>query len=165
MNNDPLEHRAALLPSKVAADAAAEVQAAFVSHAACMGRSGIVVRLRAQARELATSAIGYNQISSLAFEAADDDMAWGARHSRRGDLSRSARWARRSWRGARSAPVCCRSKRRWCLGASRLREPSSIRGTMHLTRYADTPPRSKPMPRSNRRCGTIHASPPRQMSV
>lgn len=77
MNNDPLEDRAALLLSKVAAEAAAEVQGAVVSYAAVMGRSGIVMRLRAQARELATSAIGHDQVSSLAFEAAADDMAWG----------------------------------------------------------------------------------------
>lgn len=77
MNKDPLEDRAALLLSKVAADAAAEVQGAVVSYAAIMGRSGIVMRLRAQARDLATSAIGHDQVSSHAFEAAADDMAWG----------------------------------------------------------------------------------------
>ncbi|MDP3173344.1 MAG: hypothetical protein Q8M88_02780 [Phenylobacterium sp.] len=77
MNNDPLENRATLLLSKVAADAAAEVQAAVVRHAASMGRSGIVMALRAQACELGASAIGYDQISSLAFESAADDMAWG----------------------------------------------------------------------------------------
>jgi len=77
MNNDPLEDWAALLLSKVAADAAAEVQGAVVGYAARLGRSGIVMRLRAQARELATSAIGHDQLSSLAFEAAADDMAWG----------------------------------------------------------------------------------------
>ena len=77
MNKDLLENRPLLLLSKVAADAAAEVLAAVVGYAANMGRSGIVMRLRAQARELATSAIGHDQVSSLAFEAAADDMAWG----------------------------------------------------------------------------------------
>jgi hypothetical protein len=77
MNRDPVEDRVALLLSKVAADAAAEVQGAVIGYAANMGRSGIVMRLRAQARELATSAIGRDQVGSIAFEAAADDMAWG----------------------------------------------------------------------------------------
>ena len=168
MNKDPLEDRAALLLSKVAADAAAEVQGAVVGYAAVMGRSGIVMRLRAQARDLATSAIGHDQVSSLAFEAAADDMAWG-----RAPLE--------SWRpfalGAPGASILERGALRASLppaGAEvasrgeRAARPSrsvSCQGTMPLTLSADTPARSKPTPRSNRRSGTIRASPPRRTSA
>lgn len=77
MKDDPLESRAVLLLSKLAADAATEVQGAVVSHAASLGRAGIVARLRRQAHEFGLSAIGDDQIKSLAFLSASDDVAWG----------------------------------------------------------------------------------------
>src|SRR5690606_13299718 len=69
--------RGAMLISQAAAAAVAEVQAAAMEHGAHMGRAGITVSLRAQARELAGSAVARDQIRSRAFESAADDVAWG----------------------------------------------------------------------------------------
>ena len=77
MTSDLPWRRGGILISTVAAAAVAEVQDSAMDHATHMGRSGIMVRLRMQARELAQSAIGRDQVRSRAFEAAADDIAWG----------------------------------------------------------------------------------------
>ena len=69
--------RGAILISQAAAAAVAEVQAAAMEHGAHMGRAGVTVSLRAQARDLAGSAVARDQIRSRAFESAADDVAWG----------------------------------------------------------------------------------------
>lgn len=69
--------RPEIMLSKVAAEAIAEVHDSVMDHAAHLGRSGLTVRLRVQARNLAQSCVGRDQIRSRAFEAAADDVAWG----------------------------------------------------------------------------------------
>ncbi len=70
---DPVD----ILISTAAATAVAEVQDALRNHASQLGRSGIIATLRAQSRELAQSSFGRDQIRSLAFDVAADDVAWG----------------------------------------------------------------------------------------
>ncbi len=72
----PCRDAAALL-SSVALATTEEVHDAVVEHATHLGRMGIMVRLRVRARELAQSPIGRDQLRSLAFDAAADDIAWG----------------------------------------------------------------------------------------
>jgi hypothetical protein len=68
---DPVD----ILISTAAATAVAEVQDALRTHASQLGRSGIIATLRAQSRELAQSSFGRDQIRSLAFDVAADDVA------------------------------------------------------------------------------------------
>lgn len=77
MTSDLPWARPELLVSKLAAAAVAELHYNVMEYATQMGRSGIMVRLRAQARELAQSPVGRDQVRSCAFEAAADDIAWG----------------------------------------------------------------------------------------
>lgn len=77
MTSDRAWARPEMLVSKVAAAAVAELHDSVMEHATHMGRSGIMVRLRVQARELAQSCVGRDQVRSCAFEAAADDIAWG----------------------------------------------------------------------------------------
>lgn len=70
---DPVD----ILISTAAATAVAEVQDALRNHASQLGRSGIIATLRAQSRELAQSSFGRDQIRSVAFDVAADDVAWG----------------------------------------------------------------------------------------
>ncbi len=69
--------RTDILLATVAATAAAEVQDRVMDLATHQGRTGMMVSLRVQARDLALSGIGRDQVRSRAFEAAADDIAWG----------------------------------------------------------------------------------------
>lgn len=77
MISDFCKHGPETLLATAAAAAACEVHESIMDHASHLGRSGILVRLRVQARELAQSAFGRDQVRSRAFEAAADDISWG----------------------------------------------------------------------------------------
>lgn len=63
--------------ASVTASAISEVHDQILEHSAYLGRSGIMVRLRVQARELSGSPLGVDQVKASALEAAADDIAWG----------------------------------------------------------------------------------------
>jgi hypothetical protein len=76
MNNWTPGHDDMLLAA-VAAAAISDAHDRILEHSAHLGRAGVMVRLRMEARELAASPMGDDQVKACAFEAAADDLAWG----------------------------------------------------------------------------------------
>ncbi|CAN7638267.1 hypothetical protein LJR219_004998 [Phenylobacterium sp. LjRoot219] len=63
--------------ARAAAAAIVQVQDEVVDLFGSRGRSGVIARLRIQAKELSASGIAFEQIKSLALDRAADDVSWG----------------------------------------------------------------------------------------
>lgn len=63
--------------ARAAAAAILQIQDQIADLSGSHGRSGVISRLRIQAKELSSSGAAFDQIKSLALERAADDISWG----------------------------------------------------------------------------------------